>query len=255
MTQSGIVVGADGKLSVKKWNYQKKKYEESSSIGTKARLLKNHAAIASDGHLSLPHTPGHYDFFTWTDTLDQHIRETTTVDELAEIVQTQILLALAPLNGHLQDVPQYAGSNYFSEYVIAGYQAGIPKVYCLVLRVDLKTNTLVPDKQIMRFPWYQLASHDTQDQLEKPGSDLSKRFEGKLPNVLARLRQGQPALAFYEGSDAVRLILQFEADANSDAVGFPLTLVNVPKYGHGWVCTYKQRFALPSKTETPRCGK
>lgn len=63
-----------------------------------------------------------------------------TVD--LEFKKYGVALALAPLNGHLQEVPQYAGANYCSEYIIAGHQAGIPKIYCLVLRVDPKRTRL-----------------------------------------------------------------------------------------------------------------
>ncbi len=91
-------------------------------------------------------------------------------------------------------------------------------------------------------------------QAEIADSDTHKRLCAKLPAECAAFTSGKN-LTLEQASNMIRALLAVEAEANPERVGFPLTIVTIPKSGVGWVSTYETEIpAIPALPKT-QCSK
>ncbi len=61
----------------------------------------------------------------------------------------------------------------------------------------------------------------------------------RVPVEFSMLQKGK-SLTLKQASNVVRSMLAIESEAEPDFVGFPITLVTIPRRGNGWSRTYKR---------------
>jgi hypothetical protein len=249
VTPTGMVIGADGKTVP-------------SGTAIKIFLLRGKYVVAdlyaenaksNDGGVMA------YDFPVWIKQVDQHTDANVSVSGLAEIIKNQMTTTFAfaidaiKTGNFTRDQAVVTGVDvYIVQYVIAGYEKGIPFVHSLTLMPDWGTKTVngpfdVSLKEKKGLGWRgqgialsQINIADTKEQ---------KELSAKIPVEFNALRKGND-LTLHQASNVVRAMLGMESKSNPRYVGFPITVVTIPKIGHGWVRTYERD--VPALSRLPK---
>ncbi len=136
----GIAIGADGKTTT----------VGSDAIGTAVKifLLKKRLAVAEVGlqhAVSLDGKATLYDFPTWIGLIDDKTGSDSTVAALSSVIEDQasITLSFAHANLHTWALPD---DKALVQYIVAGYDAGVPVVYEVAFDIDWKLNLVTPNR-------------------------------------------------------------------------------------------------------------
>jgi|HubBroStandDraft_2_1064218.scaffolds.fasta_scaffold06667_5 hypothetical protein len=255
VTPTGIVVGADGKGfptgTVLKIVLLRGKY-------IVADIYAEHVKLTDTGAVL-------YDFPVWIKQIDQHTHAELSMGRLTEIIKNQMPTTFAFAIKAIETGEFTKGQAvadgvdaYLIQYVIAGYQNGIPTVYSLTLMPDWDTKTvngpfqgLLKEENGQRADSYigwrgrgvgiqSAMVADTKEQ---------KELSAKIPVEFLAVGTGKD-LTLHQASNVARALLGIEAEANPQYVGFPITVVTIPKIGCGFVRTYKKD--VPTLSRLPK---
>lgn len=129
--------------------------------------------------------------------------------------------------------------DYPLEYLIAGYQAGVPTIYSIYVEVDWQQLHLKGIQRVLMHPErngqedfaiYGVGSKRVLQELKQEQGDLYQRVISKAPSE-SRMLSGKRELSINQASNLVRALLEVEAEANPEQVGPPFTIVTIPKNG------------------------
>jgi hypothetical protein len=255
VTPTGIVVGADGKAT---------------PTGTvlKIFLLRGKYVLANvdieraeskDGGTVL------YDFPTWTGIIDGKIRPETTVAALSLIVENEMpktfSFAIEGIKSGAIEKGDTGLEDILVSYMVAGYESGVPAIYNIWFNVDWNQKTVIGPHRVLLQPeqgqrtdsrFGLFGQHVALSQLGDAQSNAHKKAVAKLPLEYQALDAGKE-LTLKQASNFVRALLAIEAEANPKFVGFPITVVTIPRIGRGWVRKYKTDVStfssLPKSTQ------
>ncbi len=264
VTPTGIVIGADGK---------------GYPTGTicKIHLLKQRLIVADIYLESVERKDDGaklYDFQTWVKKIDSSAENKVSVSALTDLIKDQMTATFAFAidqikNGSLtkEKAASSGIDTYLIQYVIAGYEKGVPTVYSVTLMPDWGSKTA---KGPFVDPLKELKGQKPNSHILWRGQGLGiqpvfvteteehKDFAARVP-VECRALQSDEDLTLNQASNVVRSLLGIEAKANPVFVGFPITVVTVPKAGHGFVRIYKADdsplSALPASRDVKRAEK
>jgi len=239
----GIVVGADGKTT--------------SDTALKIVLLKERLVVADIYTESMKASDTGalvYDFPSWIKQIDDQTDDNVSVHQLVATIKNQMPTAFAYAIGAIQsgkmtkeDAAKFGADQYLVQYVIAGYEKGVPLVYSLTLMPDWDTKTVKGPFQVLLkkgepqnaglyYGWrgrgIAIAPIRTADTEEQREFDARIKPERKIINSGKSLTTGHL-------SNVVRVLLEMEATANPRYVGLPFTVVSIPKIGSGSIVTYQ----------------
>ena len=249
VTPTGIVVGCDGKPV----------NTGGSGKAVKVFLLKQRFIVGNiDTETAEATDTGRvlYDFPRWISHIDKKASSRVSVTELSSIIKNDIPstfnFLIEPIKAR-QITKENAARHgldpdaYIVEYVVAGYEQGSAFVHWITLLPDWDNHTV---KNPIDVPLYQeqgkradsyirpLGRHAGIDAIQIADSDEQRALAKRIPIEFGiMLKQGTFTLK--QASNAVRSILAIEIKAEPCYVGFPLTIITVPKTGKGWVKTYK----------------
>lgn len=258
VTSTGMVIGADGKTVP-------------SGTAVKITLLKNRLAVAdlyaensksADGATTL------YDFPVWIRQIDHNTSPKVSVNEMTDIIKDQMTGTFAfaidaiKRGAMTKEKAIVMGVDaYLVQYIIVGYENGIPTVYSLTLMPDWDTKSVNGPFKVLLNPeegqntnsrmfWRgqgvalkQIATADTKEQ---------KELAARIPFEFQALRNGKD-LTLNQASNVARALLGIEAKANPKFVGFPITVMTIPKIGDGLVRTYESD--VPAFSRLPKGPK
>jgi hypothetical protein len=251
VTPDRIVVGADGKVL------------GSLATALKIVLLKHRLTVASLAieRKELPDGKVVYDFLTWIGEIDKQTHSNLSVTELTRIIKERCPKAFAFFNDylgtHTEDQARKMGLGPIAvKYVIAGFENGVPLVRDVTLIIDWQTHTLRSPVEFLLYPEEAHGLHHPYVDLFSGSHDLSGSHGMELAMSVADSKERKELIARVpvefqimgnhgeftgnQASNAIRALLCIDAEAAPTEVGFPLTIVTIPRVGQGWVRTYKQ---------------
>ena len=252
VTPTGIVIGADGKTIP-------------SGTAMKIFLLKRRLVVADSYTESAKVSGGTttlYDFPTWIEVIDSKIRSNTTVEALSLIIKDEMprsfSFAIEGIKSGAIKKSDPGVEDILIRYIVAGYESGIPTIYSIWFGIDWDQKTVIGPQRVLVQPEQRqradsrfgaFGQHVALNQLGDTQSDVHKKAVAKLPLEYQTLAAGKD-LTLKQASNFVRGLLAIEAVANPQNVGFPITVVTIPKVGHGWFRTYERD--VPALSQLPK---
>ena len=244
VTPNGMVIGADGKTVP-------------SGTAVKIFLLKNRLVVADiyteSGKADNGATKD-YDFPLWIKQIDSNTSPKVSVSGMTEIISNQMTSTFAFAIGAIErgvltkeKAAAMGVEAYLVQYVVAGYENGIPTVYSLTLMPDWDTRCVNGPLKVLLNPE---KGQNTNSRIFWRGQGVGlkqvkvadttehKELAARIPVEFQVIGNGKD-LTLDQASTVVRALLGIEAKANPKLVGFPITVVTVPRIGGGWVRTYK----------------
>jgi hypothetical protein len=258
VTPTGIVIGADGLLFPP--TNLPVGTDDPGATATKVILLKKHLAVASLSS-ALQKTPDLtttlYDFQTWIKDIDKQTDEEISATGLTEYIKNQMRTTFAFEIYWFENskiTRAQAPSNIDTRivhYMIAGYEKGVPVAYSLTLDLNWETHFVDGPTQLP-FEAPEEHRHDLSyvlglgqkvglSRISEQGTKEQKEYLDRILVESRILSKGKSeSLTLKQASNVVRALLGIEAKANPRFVGFPITVVTIPKIGDGWVMTYEK---------------
>jgi hypothetical protein len=260
VTPSGIVIGADGKGT--------------ESKAQKIFLLNGHLLIAGLGleHVNSKDTGRTlYDFPTWVNQIRKNVNSKMSIEGLVPIVENEARTALAFMRNDIESgkltkdqAIKYRIDPVTVEYVIGGYEGAIPRVIAITLKPDWQAKTLAGPSREPVDPTKEGDSVDSyicwfgrHSAIEKSAiadSEEQKEFAARVPVELAAI-VAKHHLTLNQASNVVRAFLGMQSKAEQEFVGFPMTVVTIPKSGNGWVRVYKEDAVVLSQPPEGKAGR
>jgi hypothetical protein len=249
VTHRGIVIGADGETT-------------NPVLGThgtavKVILLKKRLIVANRGLQKIRFNDDGtilYSFPSLIGQIDNQTSGKVSVDGLTAVIKKQIPTAFSLIidaikSGRLthEQAVKMGLDPDIVQYIIAGYQRGIPIVYSLSIMPDWNTKTVNGPVQVVLNPTdgsdpeFQISNYglwEAIDQIKTTDTKEQKEFAARVP-VESRAIFAGDDLTLKQASNVARAMIGIEAEAEPGRVGLPFTIVTVPKAGNGWSTTYE----------------
>ncbi len=236
-----MAVGADGKTVP-------------AGTAVKIALLKNRLVVA-DLYYESAKAPGGavvYDFPTWVRQIDDSTDADISLSGLVEVIKKQMPSTFswaseAIKNGKMKKGQDWGVDQYLVQYVIAGYENGVPLVYSLTLMPDWGAKTVNgpfevllkkggPKNKAFDFGWRGRGTGLSL--INTANSGPQREFNDSIRADLDLTPSGH-CLNSEHLSNVARAMLAIETEYDPHAVGFPLTVISLPKNGDGTVTTYE----------------
>lgn len=176
----------------------------------------------------------HYNFLTWMEDLQKHLPESVSVDDLASIIEKEssaefsaLHIAESVKNGSFKNPAPNEPCEIFTEFVIAGYQAGQPRLYKVEFDLDWNNKNLVGPRRELLYPGLlgfsnpRIIRFGTQEAIldvQNPRSFAYQKVVSLSPDSITQLGPGQnpPVKSLI---DFTRALVQVEEETNPDEVG------------------------------------
>ncbi len=236
----GMAVGADGRTVP-------------AGTAVKIALLKNRLVVA-DLYYESAKAPGGavvYDFPTWVRQIDDRTDADISLSELVEVIKKQMTSTLswaseAIKDGKLKKGQDWGVDQYLVQYVVAGYENGVPLVYSLTLMPDWDAKTVNGPFEVVlkkgapntafNFGWRGRGTG--LNLINTANSEPQLEFNDRTRADLDLAKSGHCVTAEHL-SNVARAMLAIETRYDPHYVGFPLTVIALPKNGNGTVTTYE----------------
>jgi len=237
-----MAVGADGRTVP-------------AGTAVKIALLKNRLVVA-DLYYESAKAPGGnavlYDFPTWVRQIDDSTDADISLSGLVKVIKKQMPSTFnwaseAIKNGKLTKGQDWGVEGYLVQYVIAGYENGVPLVYSLTLMPDWNARTVNgPFEVVLKkgepkntaFEWGWRGRGTGLNLVNTANSEAQREFNGKIKAELDLTHSGH-CVTTEHLSNVARAMLAIETKYDPRYVGFPLTVIALPKNGDGTVTTYE----------------
>ncbi len=268
VTPSGIVVGADGKITTSDAG------TASTATTIKVFLLKRRFVIGSlNAERARARDTGVilYDFPTWVAKIDKQTNPKMSIEDFAAVVENQIPSAFAFIIGQIKG-GQFTKDKYIRsgfrpetddlvEIVVAGYVAGSPRVYLISLTaiwdakdVKVSKNILYPRGGAVTPYLRTIGGHGVTDRLKVADSNEQKELAKRIPVEYDTMVRHN-SFTLQQASNVIRSLLAMEAEAEPQYVGLPFTLITVPRTGYGYQRTYQRDLSPLSVLPRTHAGK
>jgi hypothetical protein len=237
----GMAVGADGKTVP-------------DGTAVKIALLKQRLVVADLYYESA--TSGGavvYDFPTWIKQIDNSTDADISLSGLVEVIKKQMTSTFsfaseAIKNGKLtkEKAQVWGAGEYLVQYVIAGYENGVPLVYSLTLMPNWEAKTVNGPLQVVlknvepkngRFELGWRGRGTGLKLISTANTEPQREFNALIKAELALTHSGH-CLTSEHLSNVARAMLAIETEYDPLQVGYPLTVIALPKNGDGTVTTY-----------------
>ncbi len=198
----------------------------------------------------------YYDFHSWIDDIEQKARQDVTVAQLSTIIRDSIpgafkFLSDAIKRGQItQRDFEYPDAD-LAEYFIAGYENGRPVVHVVYFRPDWVGKGLTVPKDKVIYPNDETYSKPLWSkpyirvfgmnaglyEIKVPGSKERRELESRVPIEVGMIDKGD-SFSLKQASNTIRSLLAIEMETDSHDVGFPVTVITVPRLGMPHVSTF-----------------
>ena len=257
VTKNGIVAGADQLIYSVSFGGVRSAGE---GTGSKIALIKDRFIVASLGVQSIDGAPPAYDFTSFIRTIESKITSDVSVPQLMLFIEDE---SARTFNAIGIEKAMRAGTIKrsdsirceFVEYVIAGYDSGVPMIFEVTYELDWYGYHLVGPivKAIhpqqghdAEFGFHVFGTVCSVADFAKPESYANKRALAYTPIAFKKLLARQP-LSMVEGTDLVRVFISTQAEVNPSLVGPTATVITLPTNGVGTLTGYKNTPTLPTR--------
>lgn len=273
LTPEGIVIAADGKSMIAPDCGTSDPVIHGTAM--KILLLKHGLAVSEVGiesAKSRDHTTTLYDFPGWIKSEYHKLHSNGSISQLFRVIENEGPAAMAfvftdalNLTCHFKEnQPSGIGlPNILAQYIVAGYEAGVPAIDGVELDVNWKERTItrkrIPIQPIKRDDIYAgkggigyyeiiwtLCNHET---------DYYKRTLSKFPAETEVFCRGDLAhFTLQQASDMLRILIEIDSEVYPDHLGFPITVVTIPRVGRSRILSYCHPFPSDPDRLTRKSG-
>jgi len=217
----------------------------SSRESKKIVLIQDRVVVGSVGLYAVlgdAHNVAPYYFPALIGQIKARLPADASVSRVSEIVKEEVEKFSAWFDVYLkrgllqqEDSP----ADYPLEYLIAGYQAGVPTIYSIYVEVDWQHLHLKGIQRVLMhherngqddFAIFGVGSKRVLLELKQEQGELYQRVISKAP-LESRMLSGKRELSVNQASNLVHALLEVEAEANPEQVGPPFTIVTIPRNG------------------------
>jgi hypothetical protein len=156
VANNGVVISTDSKTALKNGDF-------SVSVGEKEQpksvILQGRLVVTAIGISDFGNEPNHYNFFTWIHSLQMKLGDNISVDDLAAMIARESSSTFSRLNvdaalksGALRQKAPAEPCSVFAQFVIAGYQDGLPRIYKVQFDIDWNNKGLVGPTSVLLYP-------------------------------------------------------------------------------------------------------
>jgi hypothetical protein len=237
ITDDGIVMGSDSKTVNKSSDF--------SSLGEltteKLIVIQGHIVIACLGVRSVGGGLGHYDFATWIRRLQLELPSDVSVDQFSRVIEQETARVFSTFNTLLESdsVKKQEPDETcrtFIQYLIAGYQAGMPRLYEVRFYIDWNSKNLVGPTRIMLYPDpkdigdFHVKMYGMKEVIAEVNNQNSyayKQTMARLPEIFGKLIFHRGHVSIDETISLIQVLIQIEEETNPSDVGGDAQIVKI----------------------------
>ena len=200
-----------------------------------------------------------YSFSDWIKALGDKLGADASVSEFVRLIKDE---AARTFRDRLGVERQMQGGTFkksqavqcnFVEYIVGGYEAGIPTIVSIYLQLDWYDNRLIGPIEEVQFPtpgfnpnvgFYASGVKGALDDFTNIDSYPYKRFLARRPVILKKIAALNELTAL-EATDTIRLLISIQAEITPSEVGRSTSIAVVPVKGVGSVTDYPDIRVLP----------
>jgi hypothetical protein len=237
VTEKGVVLSTDSKTTLRDANYSATGEIEQA----KFVIIQNRVVVAAVGVSDITTDFGHYNFLAWMKSPQLQIPDRVSIDDLSGIIEKESALAFSKLRvadfvktGTLKNKSPADPCEMFAQFVIVGYQDGVPRIYKVYFYIDWNTLTftgpiktlLYPDSEVSNYRVIRFGTQQAIADLFNAESYAYKQAVAVCPETMATIKDGKyPSLD--ETICLSRLLIQVEKETNPSDVGGSIRTVKI----------------------------
>jgi hypothetical protein len=236
IASNGMVISTDSKAS---WRIPSSMTVVQEIEEPKAVILKKRIVVANIGLGGL--TTIHYHFLTWMQNLERNLPSDISVDDVVQTIKKESSATLTDFvsaclkNGTIKRKSPDEFCESLVQFVVAGYQNGMPLVYNVHFDIDWKDESLIGPTSDLQYPAdpkgndYGILTYGIRQAITDVFNRETYAYHQAVtlrPETMARFRKGEyPSL-----DDTValsRVLIQVEKNTNPDEVGGPIRTIKI----------------------------
>jgi hypothetical protein len=238
IANNGIVLSSDSKAVSQNMDFS----AAGSKYHAKIVVLENRIAVAAIGVSDAGGPSPHYNFLAWMQSLQQSLPADISVADVTALIEKGSSEAFSSLgfsaalkDGRLSRKAPAEPCEVFSQFVIAGYQDGAPRVYKVQFDIDWNSQTLLGPTRTLIYPdpsetWdYRVIRFGTQQAITDLFNTKSYAYHEAMilcPKAMTDVvNRKYPTLD--ETVALSRALVQTEENTNPDDVGGEIRTVKI----------------------------
>lgn len=242
IAENGMVLSSDSMTTNRDAHYSAAgAFDQAKFVTIQQRIV-----VAAIGVSEVRDADHEFNFLTWMSDLQNHIRKDASVDDVASTVEKESAAAFSKAgidtyvkSGTLKRQHYDNASEKFTEFVIAGYQGGKPRLHSVEFDVDWNKKSLSGPVSALQNPDsepadYRVVWFGTHEAIEDYTNEKSYAHQVAMelcPEAIKTIdRRTLPSLD--ETIALSRAFIQVEENTNPDDVGGPLGTVTWLPDGH-----------------------
>ena len=232
-TQSGIVITTDSKTGV----IENGIFTRSLEHHPKFVILNNRFVIAAAGTVDIRSGRNHFEFLPWATGLQFRIANDATVEQLAGRVKNESASMFLRVgiddmvkNGTYKNSTDVAPCEMFTQFIVAGLQAGTWHLYKVQYDIDWRNKRLLgPTEEDLESEWnpfgperplvFRFGVVEAIQDANNHESYAYKKIKELSPKAIADFESGMYHLPLQETIALSRALVQVEKDTNPTLVG------------------------------------
>jgi hypothetical protein len=238
VTRNGMIVSSDSKTVSRRSDFSAAGHIEQSKFA----IIHNRIVISAIGVSDYRDAIHHYNFLAWMQDLELRLPADISVDDIAEVIEREssAIFSEFDIGSSLRKgtikrkFPAWPGE-IFSQFVIAGYEKGAPRVYKVQFDIDWDTQSFIGPVKVLLYPDpadadnYQIFRFGTQEAIADFLDRKSYAYQeakGLCPKAVTDIAGGVYP-SFDENVCLSRALVRVEEKTNPDEVGGTVRTVRI----------------------------
>lgn len=230
IAKNGMVLSSDSMTTTSGGNYSTTgAFDQAKFVTIQRRIV-----VAAIGVSAIKDASHQFNFLTWMGDLQGRIPKDASVDDVVSIVEEESAAIFSKLNldAYLKNGtmkrPHYSNAcEKFTEFVIAGYQDGKPRLYSVEFDVDWNSKTMSgpvqtlqnPDSEPADYRVVYFGDHEALVDFADRKSYAHKVAAEFCPEVIKKIDDRTALPSLYETVELSRAFIQVEENTNPGSVG------------------------------------
>ena len=248
VTPHGIVVSTDSKVTITNAAHQQ---VGESTTTSKFFIVQNRIVVASIGETDIPRddsllpaNSARYHFLAWMKDLQAALPDNISIEDLAATIERESARKFAGFEdgvlkrGFMNPQSPLETCRPFIQYVIAGYQGGLPRAYIVQFDIQWNEKRLIgptrvlihpPERGQLNFAFYSFGIVEAITDITNRDSYAYKADNDPMSRI--RERGGASRHLSHEAVAMSRVLVQIEEEINPSRVGGEVKCVAITGSG------------------------
>lgn len=243
VANNGMVISSDSMTTNRDAHYSAASaFDQAKFVTIQQRIV-----VAAIGVSAFKDANHEFNFLTWMSDLQKRIPKDATVDDVASTVEKESIAAFYKAgidtyvkSGALERQHYDNVCEKFTEFVIAGYQGGKPRLYSVKIDVDWNKKSLSAPVSTIENPDsepadYRVVSFGTHEAITDYTNEKSYAHQMAItlcPEAIKKIDKRTTLPSFDETVALSRVFIQVEENTNPDDVGGAINTVTWLPDGH-----------------------